>query len=180
VSEEDALSFFAKIEQGNFVNAGRIGDSEFVSDAIQDIQSEEALDRGFGRRLPFRSIDLLGSENEFFASLDEHRDFYSVNIQDYVSGGLDNQYRQQLDELFTKIDVERQLREAYGDDAKLVYSFDDSSYILLTSDDQQYDTLNAAEDELDAVRRRVANDVAERYLSAEEVSRIFEENGYQL
>ncbi|MEP3122739.1 MAG: hypothetical protein ABJO52_12745 [Nisaea sp.] len=68
------------------------------------------------------------------------------------------QDRKIVTDFFEMVDIERQLKEEYGEDVKLTYSHADQSYIMLTSTDLHYDDLASVEENTVHLLESLGND----------------------
>lgn len=69
------------------------------------------------------------------------------------SGANDSFYKRRTEELMRVVGVERQLKELYGNDIKLIYSHLDENYIMLTPDDARYNEMNSAESSVQTIQQ---------------------------
>lgn len=72
-------------------------------------------------------------------------------------GTEDGYYRSLVSEYMEIVDVERRLKESYGEDIKLVYSHLDNCHIMLTPDDARYDQMASAEEGVQTLLNNISN-----------------------
>jgi len=82
--------------------------------------------------------------------------------------------RQRVSEYMGIVDMEQQLKDQYGDDVKLAYSYADNSYIMLTPDDLHYDEITAASDGV----QTLLSEVRRGYIPRDQVGDILGQYGY--
>ena len=88
----------------------------------------------------------------------------------------DSFYRKQTEKLMQVVGTERQLKNFYGNDVKLVYSHADDNYIMLTPDDARYNDMNSAESSVQSL----IDDVNAGHIHKDAVSDILNEYGFKL
>ncbi|WP_144407730.1 hypothetical protein [Gynuella sunshinyii] len=88
----------------------------------------------------------------------------------------DPEYLRRVEAYMDLVGVERELKEQYGDDVKLVYSHRDNGYIMLTQDDLHYDEMASAEDGVQAIIDHVRRD----FVDAEVVRDALAPYGYRV
>ncbi|PLX94240.1 MAG: hypothetical protein C0620_06410 [Desulfuromonas sp.] len=86
----------------------------------------------------------------------------------------DPYYRRRTEEYMEVVGVERQLKESYGDDVKLVYSHTDDGYIMLTPDDARYNEMHSAE----AGVQTIINEINRGFINKDAVADILADYGY--
>ncbi|WP_028580871.1 hypothetical protein [Desulfogranum japonicum] len=93
-----------------------------------------------------------------------------------TEGSDDDYYRRKTEEYMAVVDVERQLKESYGNDVKLVYSHTDHSYIMLTPDDARYGEMNSAESAV----QTIISEVHKGFINSDAVGDILAKYGYNV
>nr|WP_320113818.1 hypothetical protein [uncultured Desulfuromonas sp.] len=88
----------------------------------------------------------------------------------------DAYYRRRTEEYMEVVGVERQLKQTYGDDVKLIYSHTDDGYIMLTPDDARYNEMNSAESAV----QTIVNEVNRGFINEDAVADILADYGYVL
>lgn len=86
----------------------------------------------------------------------------------------DAYYRRRTEQYMAVVGVERQLKQTYSDDIKLIYSHSDDGYIMLTPDDARYNEMNSAENAVQSI----VNEVHRGFINEDAVADILADYGY--
>ena len=89
-------------------------------------------------------------------------------------GTEDGHDRRLVAEYMEVVDVERRLKETYGEDIKLIYSHFDGCQIMLTPDDARYDEMASAEEGVQAL----LNNIREGHINRSAVEDLLAARGY--
>ena len=89
-------------------------------------------------------------------------------------GTEDEHYRRLVADYMDVVDAERELKETYGDDIKLIYSHVNGCHIMLTPDDARYDEMASAEEGVETL----LNDIRKNHINRSAVEDLLAARGY--
>ncbi|MBD8892379.1 hypothetical protein [Roseibium litorale] len=94
-----------------------------------------------------------------------------------LSTEMADQYNREDTEAFLeRLEAERQLKDKYGEEIKLVYSHADNGYIMLTPDDLHYDEIPSVQEQMDGM----LSEIRQGYNYSEATLSVLREHHYNV